>query len=114
MCAAAAATKMAFPDGDGDGGARRRQERHVVAHDNVKRGATTRATMAALMATTMSLPAHDSAGEHMASLGSGGATTVPEGRVCGRTTAGEKSYKMGPAGEPVRERGGAQRARFQI
>ena len=41
--------------------------------------ATTRATAAALTTTTMSTTAHDGDGEHVASLGGGGAATVPKG-----------------------------------
>ena len=70
------------------------------------------ATLTTMMTVS---PAHEGDGEHMASLSGNGAAAVLERRVCGRTTADEKKTdKIGPAGEPVRERGGAQRARFQI
>ena len=71
--------------------------------------------MVTLTTMTTVSPAHEGNGEHMVSLGGDGAAAVLEGRVCGRTTADEKNQiRIGPAGEPVRERGGAQRARFEI
>ena len=74
------------------------------------------ATMGTLTTMATVSPAHEYDGEHMVPLGGDGAAAVLEGRVCGRTTADDRKTKkiIGLAGEPVRERGGAQRARFEI
>ena len=80
-----------------------------------RRAMGVQATMATLMSMMTVLPAHKGNGEHMMSLGGDGAAATLEERVCGLTTADEKNQiRIGPAGEPVRERGGTQRARFQI